>query len=200
MFSFKKCRMKQSFIVFGVSYKTRTLIREINKMEIKLRPYQLSDVDDFMEWACDDQVIRTSRLRYYTSREDALDYLKEVAIPHPWYRAICLEDRPIGFICVKPGSDNEICRGQISYALGSKYWNKGITTMAVKMVISRVFEEFPGMERLEGYVNVETKASQRVLEKAGFQKEGVLQKYIIVHGKTIDVIMYSFLKTDQIIN
>ena len=72
--------------------------------------------------------------------------------------------------------------------------------MAVKMVISRVFEEFPGMERLEGYVNVETKASQRVLEKAGFQKEGVLQKYIIVHGKTIDVIMYSFLKTDQIIN
>ena len=166
-------------------------------MEIKLRPYQLSDVDDFMEWACDDQVIRRSRLRYYTSREDALDYLREVAIPHPWYRAICLEDRPIGFICVKPGSDNEICRGHISYALGSKYWNRGITTMAVKMVISRVFEEFSGMERLEGYVNVETKASQRVLEKVGFQKEGVLRKYVIVHGKTIDVIMYSFLRTDQ---
>ncbi|XP_050240596.1 uncharacterized protein LOC126689445 isoform X2 [Quercus robur] len=172
-------------------------IREINKMEIKLRPYQLSDVDDFMEWACDDQVIRTSRLRYYTSREDALDYLREVAIPHPWYRAICLEDRPIGFICVKPGSDCEICRGQISYALGSKYWNKGITTEAVKLVISSVFEEFPNMERLEGVADVEIKASQRVLEKAGFQKEGVLRKYVIVHGKTIDVIMYSFLKTDQ---
>ncbi|XP_075653866.1 uncharacterized protein LOC142624211 isoform X3 [Castanea sativa] len=166
-------------------------------MEIKLRPYQLSDVDDFMEWACDDQIIRTSKLRYYTSREDALDYLKEVAIPHPWYRAICLEGRPIGFICVKPGSNYEICRGQISYALGSKYWNKGITTVAVKLVISSVFEEFPHMERLEGFVNVEIKASQRVLEKVGFQKEGVLRKYVIVHGKTIDVIMYSFLKTDQ---
>ena len=74
---------------------------------------------------------------------------------------------------------------------------RSITTVAVKLVISSVFEEFPDMERLEGFVNVEIKASQRVLEKAGFQKEGVLRKYVIVHGKTIDVIMYSCLKTDQ---
>ena len=51
-------------------------------MEIKLRPYQFSDVDEFMELACNDQVIRMSRLSNYTSSEDALDYLKEVAIPH----------------------------------------------------------------------------------------------------------------------
>ena len=61
-------------------------------MEIKLRPYQFSDVDEFMELACNDQVIHMSRLRYYTSREDALDYLKEVAIPHLWYRAIWVEE------------------------------------------------------------------------------------------------------------
>ncbi|KAK7824999.1 hypothetical protein CFP56_033889 [Quercus suber] len=30
-----------------------------------------------MELACNDQVIRTSRLRYYTSRKDALDYLRK---------------------------------------------------------------------------------------------------------------------------
>ncbi|KAG6732237.1 hypothetical protein I3843_01G159600 [Carya illinoinensis] len=168
-------------------------------MEIKLRPYELSDVDAFMEWACDDEVIRKSRLRHYTSREDALVYLQEVAIPHPWYRAICLEEIPIGFICVKPGSANERCRGVISFALGSKYWGKGITTMAVKRVMSTVFQEFPDMERLEGFVDVDNKASQRVLEKAGFQKEGVLRKYVIVKGRTIDVTMYCCLKSDNII-
>ena len=74
--------------------------------------------------------------------------------------------------------------------------------MAVKKVISSVFEfkEFPDIERLEGFVNVGNKASQRVMEKTGFQKEGVLRKYILVKGKIIDVIIYSFLKTDQIIN
>ena len=51
-------------------------------MEIKLHPYQFSNVDEFMELACNNQVIHMSRLRYYNSREDALDYLKEVAIPH----------------------------------------------------------------------------------------------------------------------
>ena len=62
---------------------TRTMHKDsYNQMEIKLRPYQFSDMDEFMELACNDQVIRMSRLRYYTSREDALDYLKEVAIPH----------------------------------------------------------------------------------------------------------------------
>ena len=70
------------------------------------------------------------------------------------------------------------------------------------MVISSVFEfeEFSYIERLEGFVDVDNKASQRVMEKTGFQKEGVLRKYILVKGKIIDVIMYSFLKTDQIIN
>ena len=63
-----------------------------NQMEIKLRPYQFFDVDEFMELACNDQVIRTSRLNYYTSREDTLDYLKEVAIPHSWYKAIWVEE------------------------------------------------------------------------------------------------------------
>ena len=63
-----------------------------NQMEIKLRPYQFSDMDEFMELACNDQVIRMSRLSNYTSSEDALDYLKEVAIPHSWYRAIWVEE------------------------------------------------------------------------------------------------------------
>ena len=61
--------------------------------------------------------------------------------------------------------------------------------MIVKMVISNVFEEFLGMERLEGFVSVDIRASQRVLEKVGFQKEGELRKYVIVIGKTIDVIV-----------
>ena len=61
--------------------------------------------------------------------------------------------------------------------------------MIVKMVISNVFEEFLGMERLEGFVSVDIRASQRILEKVGFQKEGELRKYVIVIGKTIDVIV-----------
>ncbi|OMO85665.1 hypothetical protein COLO4_21506 [Corchorus olitorius] len=71
--------------------------------EIILRPYELSDIDEFMEWANDEEVSRLSRLEHFNSREDAMCYLKEVAMPHPYYRAICLDGRPIGFIAFQPG-------------------------------------------------------------------------------------------------
>ncbi|KAK2647050.1 hypothetical protein Ddye_022245 [Dipteronia dyeriana] len=80
-------------------------------MQITLCPYQLSDVDYFMEWANDDQVICSGRLRHYT-KEDALTYLQEESIPHPWYRTICLDGHLIGFVSVKPGSDHQRCRGE----------------------------------------------------------------------------------------
>ncbi|KAK6913960.1 GNAT domain [Dillenia turbinata] len=147
-------------------------------MEIILRPYDFSDVDDFIKWADDEEVIKPSRLRHFSSREDALNYMKDNIMPHPWYRAICLSDnRPIGFIAVVPGSGPNICRGRISYALGSKYWGQGITTMAVKKVVSSVFQEFPNIERLETIVDVQNEASQKVLEKVGFAREGVLRRY-----------------------
>lgn len=171
-------------------------------MEITLRPYKLSDADDFMEWGCDDEVIRSSRLRHYSSKEDALNYLKEEAIPHPWCRAICLNSLPVGFICFVPGSSIEKCRGMISYALGFKHWGQGITTLALKRAgfFNCVqFVESPDVQRIEGVVEVNNKASQRVLEKAGFLREGVLRKYLFVKERSIiDVVMYSLLSTDPV--
>ncbi|OMO85664.1 hypothetical protein COLO4_21505 [Corchorus olitorius] len=161
--------------------------------EITLRAYEVSDIDEFLEWANDEEVSRLSRLEHFNSREDALCYFKEVVIPHPCYRAICLDGRPIGFVAFEPGSDKHRCKGVIGYALGSKYWGQGITTKAVKMLISAVFKEFPDIMRVEATVDVENKASARVLEKAGFQKEGILKKWIVYKGKITDVSIWAFI-------
>jgi RimJ/RimL family protein N-acetyltransferase len=42
------------------------------------------------------------------------------------------------------------------------------------------------------------KASQRVLEKVGFLREGVLRKYTFVKGTVKDLVVFSFLSTDEI--
>ncbi|XP_075653868.1 uncharacterized protein LOC142624214 [Castanea sativa] len=165
-------------------------------MEIKLRPYHFSDVDEFMELACNDQVIRTSKLRYYISREDALDSLKEVAIPHSWYKAIWVEEIPIGFVIIMPRSGDDRCRADVGYALAAEYWGHGITTRAVKMAISEGLKEFPDVVRFQGLVELENKASQKVLDKAGFLKECVLRKYSFNKGETRDMVMYSLLSSD----
>ena len=59
-----------------------------------------------------------------------------------------------------------------------------------------IFAEWPHLERLEAIVDVENPGSQRVLEKAGFQREGVLRKYMLLKGKTRDLVMFSLLSFD----
>ncbi|KAF8388082.1 hypothetical protein HHK36_026748 [Tetracentron sinense] len=161
-----------------------------NPMKLTLRAFKVSDVDDFMEWASDEEVTRYCRWNTYTSREDALNFLEDVIMSHPWYRAICIDHRPVGSIYVMPGTGKNGRRGEIGYALGSKYWGQGIATLAVKMVVSCVFKDLPYLERVEGLVYAENKGSQMVLEKAGFVKEGVLRKYFFVKGESRDIVVY----------
>ncbi|KAI8561300.1 hypothetical protein RHMOL_Rhmol04G0328100 [Rhododendron molle] len=163
---------------------------------ITLRPFDLSDVEDLMEWTTDDNVTRFCVFDTYTSKEQAVNFIKNVAIPHPWLRAICLKNRAIGSISVAPGSGIGAGRGEIGYALASKHWGKGIVTRAVEMAVSSVFSEWPHLVRLEALVDVENLGSQRVMEKAGFHREGVLRKYAFIKGRYRDLVMFSLVRFD----
>ncbi|KAH9682583.1 N-acetyltransferase domain-containing protein [Citrus sinensis] len=166
---------------------------------ISLRPFNLYDVDDFLLWARDDRATRYLRWDTITSREEALAYLEKVAIPHPWRRSICLDDRSIGYIPIKPESGDDRCRAHIRYAVAAEYWGQGMATLALKMAVSKVFDEIPDLVRLHALVELENKASQRVLEKAGFVKEGLLRKYGFCKGEIRDMFVYSFLSTDKLL-
>lgn len=108
-----------------------------------------------------------------------------------------MDDRCIGYVSVKPERGDDACRAHVSYAVSAEYWGQGIVTLALKMAISRVFKEFPVLVRIEALVEDENKGSQRVLEKCGFMKEGLLRKYGYCKGEIRDMIMYSFLSTDS---
>ncbi|KAK9083808.1 hypothetical protein Scep_030279 [Stephania cephalantha] len=165
--------------------------------KISLRPIELSDVDDFIEWAGDDKVTKYCRWNTFTSKDEALIFLRDVVASHPWYRAIIFDNEVVGSIHVTPtGSGKDERRGELAYHLKAKYWGMGIATAAVKAVVFCVFKELPWLERMEGLVFVENKGSQRVLEKAGLLREGVLRKYFFIRGKSVDIVVYSILADD----
>ncbi|KAM5569441.1 hypothetical protein ABKV19_016790 [Rosa sericea] len=167
-----------------------------NSLAITLRPYRLSDAEDFLMYAGDERVTQFTRWNTFTSEEQALSYIKDFCIPHSYCKSICINDRSIGFVFIKPHGDNEKCRAEVGYALAAEYWGQGIATRAVKMAIIDVFQEFTDLVRLQAMVLVENKGSQRVLEKLGFHKEGLLRKYTIHKGTASDIFMYSLLSTD----
>ncbi|EEF45277.1 uncharacterized N-acetyltransferase p20 [Ricinus communis] len=164
---------------------------------ISIRPFKLSDVDDFLKWASDDRVTWNLRWNSITSKEEALEHLEKVAIPHPWRRSICLDDRSVGYISVWQFSGDDRCRANIGYALSTEHWGQGVATIAMKMCLSSVFKDIPDLVRLEAFVEVENRRSQRVAEKVGFLKEGLLRKYMYCKGEIRDYVVYSFLSTDK---
>ncbi|XP_061348493.1 uncharacterized protein LOC133293886 [Gastrolobium bilobum] len=168
----------------------------IDFSRITLRPFKLSDVDDFMLLAGDDRVTYYTRWNTFASREQALTFIQDVCIPHPWSRFTCIDDRIIGFISVSTGSGDERCRAEIGYAIAVKYWGQGICTKAVRIAVSQVFKDFPDLVRIQAIVNVDNKASQRVLEKAGFLSEGMLRKYAYHKRIVKDVAIFSLLAED----
>lgn len=164
--------------------------------QITLRPFQISDIDDFLKWASNIRVTRYLRWDAITSREEALSLLEKAFMGHQWRLSICLDDQSIGYVSARPGSGDDRCRADVSYAVATEHWGNGITTLALKMAVQRVFGEFPQVGRLEAFVEVENAGSQRVLEKVGFLKEGLLRKYGYCKGEIRDVYVYSFLVSD----
>ena len=81
-------------------------------------------------------------------------------------------------------------RAEISYDLDYNYWNKGITTKAIKAIIAFGFKVMK-IQRLQAVVAIDNIPSIRVLEKTGFVRESVLEKYGILKGVTKDFYMYA---------
>ena len=79
----------------------------------------------------------------------------------------------------------------IGYVMNRTYQGKGHMTKSLRAVIDWAFEQ-PSSYRVYATTDVENFASQRVLEKAGMQREGLLRKYI-VHPNISDVPRDSYI-------
>ncbi|HZH62709.1 MAG TPA: GNAT family protein [Metabacillus sp.] len=88
-------------------------------------------------------------------------------------------------------------RAEIGYEIHPEHWRKGFTLEAVSKVIQYGFNEF-GLTRIGAVVFIDNEASNKLLFKAGFQKEGVLRDYMYQNGETYDTYVYSILKNKRI--
>jgi RimJ/RimL family protein N-acetyltransferase len=64
----------------------------------------------------------------------------------------------------------------LGYVLGGQWWGQGYMTETVRAVVAEIFAK-PGVQRVWAWVDEENYASMRVLEKAGFQREGILRRW-----------------------
>jgi ribosomal-protein-alanine N-acetyltransferase len=73
----------------------------------------------------------------------------------------------------------------VGYFLDKKQNGKGYTTEALKLIVQYAFDELK-LHRVEAGVMPHNLGSIRVLEKAGFEKEGLARKNVKINGKWED--------------
>ena len=84
---------------------------------------------------------------------------------------------------------------EIGYTIIPSERNKGYCTEAVKIIVDYLFLS-KDIVRIQAGTNPKNVASQRVLEKVGFKKEGLVRKSVFVRGKWEDGFLYSILREE----
>lgn len=81
----------------------------------------------------------------------------------------------------------------IGYWLGQAFWGRGIATAALKSLTEYAFERH-GLRRISSVVMAPNAASARVLEKAGYAREGVMRSAVVKQGEVYDLLLYAMVR------
>jgi [ribosomal protein S5]-alanine N-acetyltransferase len=84
-------------------------------------------------------------------------------------------------------------KGSIVYAIDTQHWGNGYITEAIQAITQYGFDHLD-LKRIDAEVLPGNTASEKVLEKNGFQHEGFLQQWLQWGGKCYDVNMYGRVK------
>jgi RimJ/RimL family protein N-acetyltransferase len=165
---------------------------ELRDGDLVLRPPTRADVPAIVEACQDADLVRfipgfPSPYR----KSDAKAWLARKAGPARTFLIVDSEtDRLLGAIEVRVAET-----GSIGYWVRADARGRDVATRATKLLARWALTK-GGVERLELTTDVDNVASQRVAEKAGFTREGVLRAHLKLGKSRRDSVMFSLLPGD----
>ncbi|MCA0987159.1 GNAT family N-acetyltransferase [Guptibacillus algicola] len=170
----------------------------IETERLVLREVTSKDAPDMLVYLSDPDVVKHMGLEPFQSIDDALDEIK-------WYKSIYEEDTGVRWVLSLKSTEKVIgsCgflnrhpkhkRAEIGFELSKDFWGKGYASEALEAVVAYGYHELE-LERIEALIEPDNLPSQKLVEKHGFMKEGVLRHYEYTCGKFDDLAMYSMLR------
>lgn len=167
--------------------------------DVRLRMFKTSDIKELTHLLNNSRVLgnlRDSIPNPYTLK-DAENFISFCITQYPVLTfAIDYKGKLAGCIGLVPQDDVYRLSAELGYWIGEPYWNQGIATEAVQQAVSYAFESLPVIKVFAGVFDF-NKASQKVLEKAGFTLEAILKKAIVKNGIIYDEHRYSLINESK---
>ena len=176
----------------------KNIIKTMNHNNFELREWRLSDAASLAENANNINIWNNLRdgLPHPYSENDGKEFIEmALEMPKPaTLLAIAVDEKAVGSIGFFVRTDVERISAELGYFIGEKFWNKGITTEAVKQIVKYAFANFPELHKIYATPFDFNTASHKVLQKAGFEREAILKQAAIKNGKIVDLHYYSIFK------
>ena len=167
---------------------------------LRLEPLAQAHAADFVELIKDSDVKRFTLVPGGADGAFVRDWLGR-------YEAGWLDGSRAGF-CVRGVTDDaflgfaaivqldlEKREGEIGYMIAPAARGRGVSARAIELLTRWGFDEL-GLERLELRIDVMNIASERVAERAGYRRDGVLRNVHFKEGLRSDTGVWSRLRTD----
>jgi ribosomal-protein-alanine N-acetyltransferase len=168
---------------------------------VTLRGWRLSDVPQIVAMCSEPDVIRFTSVPVPYDSDDARLWLDlhpaRLAAGDGAAFAITEggDELPVGSIGVRVMHDQGIA--ETGYHVVEARRGRGLATAALRLIARWTFAELP-VARLQLTTHLDNPGSQRVAEKAGFTREGVLRAWADQRGERPDLVMWSLLPGDPI--
>lgn len=167
-------------------------------MECTVRQWRMEDASDLAEIVNNKNILNNLRdgLPYPYTIKDAEEYIQAMILADKtkiFAFAVTVNEKVVGSISATRCENIHFRTAEIGYYIGESYWGKGIGRSAVKQVCSYLFEH-TNIVRIFAEPFAYNAASCRLLEKAGFQLEGILRANAVKNGKLLDMKMYAKVK------
>jgi len=171
---------------------------EIDLGICKLRAWRDGDLPSLVRYANDREVWLQLRDRFphrYTPA-DGQAWIRFASSRTPATElAIEVDGEASGGIGVTLQEDVERVSAELGYWLGRLLWNRGIMSAAVRAATEYAFAAF-SLTRIYALPFASNAASQRVLAKAGYVREGLVRRSAIKDGALLDQVLYAITDSD----
>jgi len=165
---------------------------ELRDGDLMLRPWTESDVDALVAGCNDPEVAHwIPTIPHPYTADDARAFIHwEVRDAHD-AMAIELDGRVVGGIGL--GVNSQRYRGTVGYWMAAHARGHGTCTRALRLLARHALQDL-GLRRVDLITDPENLGSQRVAEKVGFQREGVMRSHLLhPDGRLRDSVIFSLL-------
>lgn len=159
--------------------------------KVQLRTVETDDIDFLHKLVNDPDVRRGIAVVDPVTKEKEREWVESRGDGDDINFIVCYDGNSVGTIGLKP-PDAISGAVEVGYIVAPTHWGEGYATDAVRAICAYAFGE-RRMNKMYAKAYETNPASSRVLEKAGFTREGVLREEGFVDGEHVDVFRYGLL-------